>query len=301
MINYNKLYYFYIITLRGSMNQAAQQLDISQPAISKAVKDLEAFFGVTLFDRDKRNLLLTPAGETLRRECVRIFSEEEHLLHQMRQFQDDTQKNLRFGYMVCREIYHMQDIFSGFAKEYNNVHLDSVSYIERTTLTADLLAGKIDVGLKLFTLEDVIPELDFRTLEESHLVVVMDENHPLASRGELNMSELSAEKFVFLGKDKSSTEYSHTWDWCHRCGFEPNIVESSDYVGMVLLMVKSGFGITILSDLAPISQMNGLVTVPLVNAPVFYGGLFWRKDRVDLGLIQFVDYYCNAVNKREKK
>ena len=47
--------------------------------------------------------------------------------------------------------------------------------------------------------------------------------------------------------------------------------------------------------------MNGLVTVPLVNAPVLYTGLFWRKDRVDLGLIQFVDYYCNMVNKREKK
>ena len=45
MVNYNKLYYFYIITLRGSMNQAAQQLYISQPALSKSVKDLEAFFG----------------------------------------------------------------------------------------------------------------------------------------------------------------------------------------------------------------------------------------------------------------
>lgn len=298
MINYNKLYYFYIITLRGSMNQAAQQLDISQPAISKAVKDLEAFFGVTLFDRDKRNLLLTPAGETLRRECVWIFSEEEHLLHQMRQFQDDTQKNLRFGYMVYKEIYQMQDVFDGFAKEHKNVHLDATSYIERTTLTADLMAGKIDVGLKLFTLEDVIPELDFRILEESHLAVIMNENHPLADRKELHMSELSAEKFVFLGKDTSSSEYNNTREWCQRCGFEPNIVECFDHVGMVLMMVKSGFGITILSDLAPMDHMNGLVAVPLVNAPVLYTGLFWRKDRVDLGLIQFVDYYCNAVRER---
>lgn len=280
------------------MNQAAQQMEISQPALSKSIKDLEAFFGVTLFERSKRNLVLTPAGETLRRECVRIFSGEEHLLHQMRQFQNDTQKNLRFGYMVYKEIYHMQEIFSGFAAGHQNIHLNAVSYLERTTLTADLLAGKIDVGLKLFTLEDVIPELDFRTLEESHLVVVMNEKHPLADRRELNMSELSAEKFVFLGKDKSFSEYSHTLEWCLRCGFEPDIVECSDYVGMVLMMVKSGFGIAILSDLAPINQMNGLVTVPLVNAPVFYSGLFWRKDRVNLGLIQFIDHYCNAVQER---
>lgn len=200
MVNYNKLYYFYIITLRGSMNQAAQQLYISQPALSKSVKDLEAFFGVSLFDREKRNLMLTPAGETLRRECVRIFSGEEHLLHQMRQFQDDTQKTLRFGYMIYKEIYEMQEVFSGFEKEYPNVHLKAKSYIERTTLTADLMAGKIDVGLKLFTLEDVIPELDYRILEESHLAVIMNENHPFAERKELHMSELAGEKFVFLGK-----------------------------------------------------------------------------------------------------
>ena len=298
MVNYNKLYYFYIITLRGSMNQAAQQLYISQPALSKSVKDLEAFFGVSLFDREKRNLMLKPAGETLRRECVRIFSGEEHLLHQMRQFQDDTQKTLRFGYMIYKEIYEMQEVFSGFEKEYPNVHLKAKSYIERTTLTADLMAGKIDVGLKLFTLEDVIPELDYRILEESHLAVIMNENHPFAEKKELHMSELAGEKFVFLGKNSSSSEYNNTREWCQRCGFEPNIVECFDHVGMVLMMVKSGFGITILSDLAPRDHMTGLVTVPLVNAPVFCSGLFWRKDRVDLGTLQFVDYYCSVVKDR---
>ena len=113
MVNYNKLYYFYIITLRGSMNQAAQQLYISQPALSKVSQGIvEAFFRGSLFDREKRKLMLTPAGETLRRECVRIFSGEEHLLHQMRQFQDDTQKTLRFGYMIYKEIYEMQEVFS---------------------------------------------------------------------------------------------------------------------------------------------------------------------------------------------
>lgn len=64
------------------------------------------------------------------------------------------------------------------------------------------------------------------------------------------------------------------------------------------MMVKSGFGITILSDLAPMDYMTGLVTVPLVNAPVFCSGLFWRKDRVDLGTLQFVDYYCSVVKDR---
>ena len=68
------------------------------------------------------------------------------------------------------------------------------------------MAGKIDVGLKLFTLEDVIPELDYRILEESHLAVIMNENHPFAERKELHMSELAGEKFVFLGKNSSHSD-----------------------------------------------------------------------------------------------
>ena len=55
MVNYNKLYYFYIITLRGSMNQAAQQLYISQPALSKSVQGSGSnFSGSHIFDREKR-------------------------------------------------------------------------------------------------------------------------------------------------------------------------------------------------------------------------------------------------------
>lgn len=81
-------------------------------------------------------------------------------------------------------------------------------------------------------------------MEESHLAVIMNENHPFAEREELHMSELANEKFVFLGKNSSSSEYNYTREWCQRCGFEPNIVECFDHVGMVLMMVKSGFGIT---------------------------------------------------------
>ena len=296
MINYNKLYYFYLVSKVGNMSRVAEDLYISQPALSKAIKDLETYFGVELFGTNRRNLVLTPAGEALRKECMRIFADEDGLLMRMRQFQEEKQKTIKFGYMIYREISRMQRIFSGFAKEYSHIQLAPVSYIERSHLTADLMSGKVDVGLKLFTMEDVLPELDFRVMDESHLAVIMHEEHPLAGRKELHLSELAGEKFVFLGKDSSSSEYNTIKNWCHRCGFEPNVAEGYDHVGMVLMMVRTGFGITMLSDLAPLDLVNGLVMVPLVNAPVFYSGLFWRKDGVEPGVIQFVDYYLNHRN-----
>ena len=164
MINYNKLYYFYLVSKVGNMSRVAEDLYISQPALSKAIKDLETYFGVELFGTNRRNLVLTPAGEALRKECMRIFADEDGLLMRMRQFQEEKQKTIKFGYMIYREISRMQRIFSGFAKEYSHIQLAPVSYIERSHLTADLMSGKVDVGLKLFTMEDVLPELDFRVM-----------------------------------------------------------------------------------------------------------------------------------------
>ena len=51
MINYNKLYYFYLVSKVGNMSRVAEDLYISQPALSKAIKDLETYFGVELFGR----------------------------------------------------------------------------------------------------------------------------------------------------------------------------------------------------------------------------------------------------------
>jgi Transcriptional regulator len=290
-MNYNKLYYFYIVTQLGSMSRAAEKLFVSQPALSKAVKELEWFFEVELFYHGRRKLMLTPAGKALRKECIRMFADEDGMLQRIRQYRGADQETLNFGYMVYKEIFCLKSVFSGFQEQSERILLNAVSYIERTDLTNDLLSGKIDVGLKLFTMEDLLPELEFCIIEESHLAIVMDEHHPLAKLPELHLSELSGESFIFLGKDRNSSEYNTTKEWCRRCGFEPKITECYDHVGMVLMMVKAGFGITILSDLAPTDYINGLVTVPLVNAPVFYSGLFWKRDNLKSAAAQFVEYF----------
>lgn len=290
-MNYNKLYYFYVITQSGSVSRAAEKLFVSQPALSKAMKELECFFEVELFYHTRRKLILTPAGKALKKECIRIFADEEGMQQRIRQYKGAAQQPLVFGYMVYKEIYQLKSIFSGFQEQNANILLSTDSYIERTDLTNDLLSGKIDAGLKLFTMEDLLPELDFRIIEESHLAIIMNEEHPLAERTELHLSELSNESFIFLGKDRSSSEYNTTIEWCRRCGFEPKITESYDHVGMVLMMVRAGFGITILSDLAPMDHMSGLVTVPLINAPVFYSGLFWRRENTNPAVTQFIEYF----------
>ena len=83
-LNYNKLRYFYEASRTLNLTRAAQNLYISQPALSKHISDLENDFGTPLFVRTNRNLILTQAGEVLREECCRIFDREEELYRRVR-------------------------------------------------------------------------------------------------------------------------------------------------------------------------------------------------------------------------
>lgn len=277
-MNYNKLYYFYQVGRTGNLTRAAQLLYISQPSLSKAIRDLETDLGVQLFARTNRSVTLTRAGETLFLACADFFSQEGELIERVRTAGLARYQKVNLGHMIYDVVYQIQDPLRHFAAAYPGIHVEPHIYLERSEMTMDLLEGSLDVGLKIFTMDEVIPELDFQVLQEHHLLLVTSASHPLAGLDKVSMFQLRREKFVFLGTDERSTEYRYAWNWCVRCGFQPNIAAALDNVGAVLMMVQSGAGVALLSKFAPLGQMSGLATIPLTNAPMIYSGLFWKRD-----------------------
>jgi len=292
-MNYNKLYYFYIITQSRNLYEAADRLCVSQPALSKTIRDLEDEFHVTLFEHAGRSLKLTAAGEVLRRECSGIFGKEPLLISHMKEAASSETVTLRFGYMLFKELFYLVPAIRHFNSVSRTAKVLSTPYMERADLNQDLLSRRIDIALKLFTQEEILPELDYRIIEETHLALVTKADHPLAGRSSVNLSDLKYEKFIFLGTDERSSEYRFARNWCIQCGFEPDILLSFDWIGAVLMMVQSGLGISILSDLAPLKQMTGLALIPLENAPTVYSALFWRADDNRKALYDFLDFYTH--------
>lgn len=292
-MNYNKLYYYYIITESKNLFDASRKLCISQPALSKALRDLEEEFQVRLVEPAGRSMKLTFAGEVLRRECVNMFQNEASLIRNMQVAAASGKTTLKFGYMLYKELFHLVPVIEQFNKSASSVRVESVPYIERTDLTTDLLSGKIDLALRMFTTDEILPDLNYRTLEETHLSIIAHNKHPLADKASLHLSKLKNEKFIFLGTGMHSSEYRYALEWCRRCGFEPDILCSFDCIGAVLLMVQSGCGISILSDFAPLEQMRDLVSIPLENAPLVYSGLFWRNEDNRPSIYQFLEYYTS--------
>lgn len=299
-INYNKLHYFYEISKIKNLSRASELLFVTQSSLSKTVKDLEFFFDTPLFVRTGRSLVLTPAGEALQKECARIFDDEEALILNVKTAAAMKRQQIRFGYMLFNSFYWLPQQIQSFETQHPLIKIQMQRYQERELLTQALLKQHIDAALKIFTMNDIIPELGFKVLSEQHLSIIAPKDHPIASLPEVHLSDLRHERFIMLGNDISSSEYHFATDWCHKCGFTPKITHTHENVETVLLMVQSHAGISLLSEFAPIEHMDGLVSIPLANSPTIYSGLFWNKYALTAQIQCFIESLSH-LNSQERK
>lgn len=295
-VNYNKLRYFYEVTKVMNLTKAGNRLYISQSSLSKAMKDLEIFFGTELFTRQGRALLLTPSGKALQKECKRLFDSENTMIQNVKKAAMTKQQQLHFGYMLFESYYKIPGLLRQFEQQQPQTQIISRRYPERNDLTQDLLSGKLDAALKIFTMDTIIPELDCHILQKQHLSIVCPDDHPISQKASVSLADLKNDDFIMLGNDDSSSEFHFVYNWCVQCGFIPRIVDSHENVETVLMMVQSGAGISLLSEFAPLRYVNHLKSIPLENAPAIYSGLFWNKQRLTPTLELMIQYLKEQLN-----
>lgn len=276
-MNYNKLRYFYEVSRTLNLTRAAQNLYISQPALSKHIADLEQDLGVQLFVRTNRNLVLTRGGEVLAGECERIFADEEEVYRRVRAAATPESVELNLAFMGIDAAYRVPDLLARLNEKWPhvNVRTDRLNW-DRVYEAVE--NGTIDVGLKLSSCETYPEHIGRCVLREDHVAAVLPAGHSLAGEGPIPVELLKDEPFVFLTKEESAIPHDHALRLCRESGFTPNIVASYPNVETVVMMVRAGAGVALLSPFAPLGGLAGVVCVPLTVSPAVSLDLLWRKD-----------------------
>jgi LysR family transcriptional activator of glutamate synthase operon len=150
----------------------------------------------------------------------------------------------------------------------------------------------------IFSMEELNANYKYRIISEHHLSIIAREEHPLAKRDAINISELRNEYFIMHGPN--TNEYDNAMNWCKMSGFYPRITGEYDYVETVLMLVQAGAGISILSDAAPIDGMKGLVSIPLENAPIVYNGVFWNPHPKTPAVEMFIEEFIRSRSNRKR-
>jgi DNA-binding transcriptional LysR family regulator len=189
----------------GSMARAAEDLAISQPAISKAIGDLELSLGISLLDRNARGVALTESGRVLERRSRAVFDEIRQGLIEIEHLSDPTAGEVRIGTGEAMTPF-ISTIVNRASHQYPKMAFH-VSVNDVTTLLRGLRDRELDLVIARWTPSNPEQDLVAEILFRDRLVVMAGINHPLAKRRtRRSLAGLANERWAlpphdsFLGK-----------------------------------------------------------------------------------------------------
>lgn len=224
-----------------SFRQAAETLHLSQPPLSRAIREFEERLGTRLFDRNTKGVTLTPAGEKLlpyARKIAKLLRDAEAALTT-----PGLPVNLRLGLTSAVEPVW----FSGLAQRVQAAHPGMVvSTFSDTSprLIRQLRAGKLDAAF--IALPTSAHGLDVQELDRLPMVVAIPSTHHLAKRRTIGLADLAREKVLWFERARQPAFYDHCQRVFSRHGFAPSKLREPTDHHVLLGDVANGRGIALL-------------------------------------------------------
>jgi DNA-binding transcriptional LysR family regulator len=188
-----------IIAVRGSMVRAAEELGLSQPAISKAIADLERDLGVSVLDRSTRGVQLTESGHVLLRRGRVILDELRQGLDEIENISDPTAGLVRIGATPGQSLF-IAAVIERASRRYPKIKF-SVDLADPIRLIRALRDREHDLAICRAQITERESDLRAEILLRDRIEVAVAPNHPLARRRKLALSDLMAERWVLAPVD----------------------------------------------------------------------------------------------------
>lgn len=194
-----RLKVFFTVAKRLNFTKAAEELYITQPAVTKHIKEIEHYFKVKLFDRKGTKIKLTPAGETLLQYAEQVFSIYQNLEFELNAFTQSKSGTLRIGASTTAAQYLLPPILAAFRHKFDNVKVQLV-----TGNTEQIEAALENKNIGLGIIEGQSRNTIFRYIPfvKDELVLVARSGHPVTKKMNVKPEDLA--KYHFLLREPGS-------------------------------------------------------------------------------------------------
>ena len=293
-MNQTQLKVFTAAAENRSFTKTAEQLFITQAAVTQHIQALEAAIGCALFDRRKRPMRLTPAGKTFYADAKSLLRQMDSAVMRTKDAASGDSGSLHIGFLKG---YERSDL-SVAARRFRAAHPNTFLTFERKSsdqLAAGLMQGTYDV---IFTWDSTNlrqnPEVSWLQTDRIRLVVAMYSAHPLSGRTQLSRAELRGENIFYTSPSEDFESYGDAVfiRLYQESGFVPNILYRSSDPEVILTMVAAEEGISILPEsfTSKLSGADNLVFVPLTGEKEHEEiDAIWKKDNQNPLLPAWVD------------
>jgi DNA-binding transcriptional LysR family regulator len=243
-----QLEYFIAAGETGSITQASERINISQPSISTAISQLEQELDVQLFIRHHaQGLSLTPAGRTMLMEAKRLVEQAESLYTAASEASDEVRGQLNVGCLTTLAPMILPELSLSFMAAFPRAGIRPHADHQETLLNG-LHRATIDVAI---TYDLQIPaDVEFTPLVDLPLHAVVGESHPLAQQSAVTLGELAELPLILLDLPLSVEYFMATF---MREGLSPNIAFRFSQPDIIRTMVANGYGYS-LANVTPRSD-----------------------------------------------
>ena len=229
-----------------NFTKASEKLYLTQSAVSHQIKALEEEFGVPLFIRGKRGVLLTDAGKIALEYAERILDEAE----EMRKRVTGREKALVGRVRVAAATQALVYLFAPLFEEFMDVN-ENIDLVFRTTVSTDqtvedILNGFGDVGFA--SLPVYSPNLEVVELFEDELVLVVGKRHRLAQLKKVSARELEKERWILF--ERGASIRRATDEFFKKLESEPEMSLESNDTYFIKLMIEKGLGVSLMPSWA---------------------------------------------------
>lgn len=227
----NKLYYFYVVAKHQHVTHAAQELHISQPALTKAMRLLEQDLGINLFFKQRRSIKLTASGAHLKKRLNSVFPVLDRIPEELQLLEQQTVHTVRLNVLAASII--TTEAIASYKSFNRNVNFQVFQNREDTECDISITT---DMGVP-----DKGSAFSQRYIIEEDIYLAVPANEKFAKLDAINLQDVKDEWFVHVSDTRPFRKLCDSF--CLAAGFRPNVTFESDFPTTIGNLINAGTGI----------------------------------------------------------
>ncbi|NRF69993.1 LysR family transcriptional regulator [Aquincola sp. S2] len=277
MIELRPLRQFLALAEELHFGRAAARLHMTQPPLTLAIQALERTFGVALFDRTRRSVALTPAGQALLAPVRRLLAGADELPRLAQAAASGLSGTLRLAFVSSIAYGPLPE----WLRRFREAHADVALQLREATLDVQLAAfdaDEIDAGFVLHA-PDAAPAgfVAWRALAEP-MVMALPENHPAAALRSLRFAAIADEPLVIFPRQIAPSLYDAVLAAYRANGATPRIAQEAIQMQTIVNLVSAGMGVAWVPEAVTRLQRPGVVYRAVIGAALrCETSLLWRE------------------------
>lgn len=269
--------------------RAAQRLQVTPSALSRAVAQLERSFGVQLVERTTRSVSLTAAGQALLPHAQEILAMVERSAGIVAEAVEGRAGRIRLGFASQSTNHVVGSLAREVRHRLPGLRLELISSILSHTGLQKVCDAELDIALGRW---DVLPaQVTSRVIGKERLVLALPEGHRMAQRSAVSIRELSAEHWIVLPSGPGAALPQRLHMLAAQAGFIPKITQIAPDSSTSMVLVASGYGVAMTqSSVKEHIYAPGVVFREIAERPSpLPVRLIWRRDDGNPALAEVVE------------